>query len=84
MCPSPGVVLDRMTSRKAAITLGFAAGAMAKFGMASAGTVGLLFAGKAVDRLARCYRRLTYPGRNSPPAIRHPGRWQKLSAGSGL
>lgn len=41
-----------MSSRKAAITLGFAAGAMAKFGMASAGTVGLLFAGKAVDRLA--------------------------------
>ncbi|KAG2483565.1 hypothetical protein HYH03_017572 [Edaphochlamys debaryana] len=27
-----GVVSDRMTSRKAAITLGFAAGAMAKFG----------------------------------------------------
>ncbi|KXZ45371.1 hypothetical protein GPECTOR_55g277 [Gonium pectorale] len=47
-----GVVSDRMTSRKAAITLGFAAGAAAKFGMASAGTVGLLFAGKAVDRLA--------------------------------
>ncbi|GLC58839.1 hypothetical protein PLESTB_001406700 [Pleodorina starrii] len=47
-----GVVSDRMTSRKAAITLGFAAGAAAKFGMASAGSVGLLFAGKAVDRLA--------------------------------
>lgn len=52
-CPArPGIVSDRMTSRKAAITLGFAAGAAAKFGMASAGTVGLLFAGKAVDRLA--------------------------------
>lgn len=52
-CPArPGIVSDRMTSRKAAITLGFAAGAAAKFGMASASTVGLLFAGKAVDRLA--------------------------------
>ncbi|KAG2483605.1 hypothetical protein HYH03_017547 [Edaphochlamys debaryana] len=47
-----GIISDRMTSRKAAITLGFAAGAMAKFGMASAGTVGTLFAGKAIDRLA--------------------------------
>lgn len=47
-----GVISDQMTSRKAAIALGFAAGAAAKFGMASAGTVGVLFGGKAVDRLA--------------------------------
>ncbi|KAG2422360.1 hypothetical protein HXX76_016085 [Chlamydomonas incerta] len=41
-----GVVLDRMTSRKAAITLGFTAGAMAKFGMASADTMVVLLAVK--------------------------------------
>ncbi|MEW5305886.1 MAG: hypothetical protein WDW36_008400 [Sanguina aurantia] len=47
-----GVVSDAMTSRKSAITVGFAMGAMAKFGMASATTVSTLFAAKAVDRLA--------------------------------
>jgi hypothetical protein len=44
-----------MTSRKAAITTGFAGGAAAKFGMAAAagvGSVGWLFAAKALDRLA--------------------------------
>lgn len=41
-----------MTSRKNAITLGFAMGAMAKFGMSGAATVTNLFALKAVDRLA--------------------------------
>jgi len=41
-----------MTSRKSAITLGFAMGACAKFGMSGATTVGQLFASKAVDRLA--------------------------------
>lgn len=50
--PPAGVVSDLMTSRKAAITLGFAMGAMAKFGMSGAATVGQLFASKAVDRLA--------------------------------
>eukprot|EP00200_Dunaliella_tertiolecta_P009812 CAMPEP_0202370656 /NCGR_PEP_ID=MMETSP1127-20130417/2221_1 /ASSEMBLY_ACC=CAM_ASM_000462 /TAXON_ID=3047 /ORGANISM="Dunaliella tertiolecta, Strain CCMP1320" /LENGTH=790 /DNA_ID=CAMNT_0048966661 /DNA_START=102 /DNA_END=2474 /DNA_ORIENTATION=- len=47
-----GVVSDMMTSRKSAITLGFAMGACAKFGMSGAATVGQLFASKAVDRLA--------------------------------
>ncbi|KAG2431419.1 hypothetical protein HXX76_009434 [Chlamydomonas incerta] len=68
-----GVVSDRMSSRKAAITLGFAAGAMAKFGMASAGTVGLLFAGKAVDRLANGIQaapRDALIGDLSPPGVR--------------
>jgi len=41
-----------MTSRKSAITLGFAMGACAKFGMSGASTVTQLFASKAVDRLA--------------------------------
>ncbi len=41
-----------MTSRKSAITLGFAMGAMAKFGMSGSTTVAQLFASKAVDRLA--------------------------------
>lgn len=49
---SAGVVSDMMTSRKSAITLGFAMGACAKFGMSGASTVGQLFASKAVDRLA--------------------------------
>ncbi|GIL92503.1 hypothetical protein Vretimale_19328 [Volvox reticuliferus] len=68
-----GVVSDRMTSRKAAITLGFAAGAAAKFGMASAGSVGLLFAGKAVDRLANGIQaapRDALIGDLSPPGVR--------------
>lgn len=47
-----GVVSDMMTSRKAAITLGFAMGAAAKFGMSGAAEVGALFTSKAVDRLA--------------------------------
>lgn len=47
-----GVVSDMMTSRKSAITLGFAMGACAKFGMSFAGSVGQLFASKAIDRLA--------------------------------
>ncbi|GLI69735.1 hypothetical protein VaNZ11_014411, partial [Volvox africanus] len=68
-----GVVSDRMTSRKAAITLGFAAGAAAKFGMAGAGSVGLLFAGKAVDRLANGIQaapRDALIGDLSPPGVR--------------
>ena len=51
----PGVISDRMTSRKAAISTGLAGGAVAKFGMAAAagvGSVGWLFAAKALDRLA--------------------------------
>ena len=47
-----GVLSDRLASRKAAITAGFAVGACAKFGMAFAAGVGPLFVGKAVDRLA--------------------------------
>jgi MFS family permease len=47
-----GVMSDMMTSRKSVITLGFAMGAMAKFGMSGATTVGSIFASKAVDRLA--------------------------------
>lgn len=47
-----GVVSDMMTSRKAAITVGFAMGAAAKFGMSGATEVGSLFACKAIDRLA--------------------------------
>jgi hypothetical protein len=43
---------DMMTSRKGAITLGFAMGAAAKFGMAGAGSVGQLFTAKVADRLA--------------------------------
>lgn len=46
-----GVLSDRMTSRKAAIAAGFAMGATAKFGLSSAGTLGQLFVGKALDRL---------------------------------
>ncbi|GFR42907.1 hypothetical protein Agub_g3903 [Astrephomene gubernaculifera] len=68
-----GVVSDRMTSRKAAITLGFAAGAAAKFGMAGAGTVGLLFGGKAIDRLANGIQaapRDALIGDLSPPTVR--------------
>lgn len=47
-----GVISDRMTSRKAAITLGFAMGAAAKFGMSFSASVPSLFMNKAVDRLA--------------------------------
>ena len=47
-----GVVSDMMHSRKSAITLGFAMGACAKFGMSGATTVAHLFSCKAVDRLA--------------------------------
>jgi MFS family permease len=46
------VISDKMTSRKGAITLGFAMGAMAKFGMTASSSVLQLFASKAVDRLA--------------------------------
>ncbi len=47
-----GVVSDHMASRKHAITLGFAMGAAAKFGMTFGGsTVAQLFASKAVDKL---------------------------------
>ena len=41
-----------MTSRKAAITVGFTMGAAAKFGMSGAAEVATLFASKVVDRLA--------------------------------
>jgi hypothetical protein len=41
-----------MTSRKTAITVGFAMGAAAKFGMSGASEVSSLFAAKVVDRLA--------------------------------
>ena len=47
-----GVISDMMTSRKAAITVGFTMGAAAKFGMSGASTVTSLFASKVVDRLA--------------------------------
>jgi len=47
-----GVVSDLMASRKSAITLGFAMGAAAKFGITGATEVGSIFASKAVDRLA--------------------------------
>lgn len=47
-----GVISDHMTSRKLAITAGFAMGACAKTGMSFATTVGQLFVGKAIDRLA--------------------------------
>lgn len=46
-----GVISDKMTSRKAAITAGFAMGAMAKFGMSGAVTTVQLFVTKAIDRL---------------------------------
>lgn len=46
-----GVISDKMTSRKAAITAGFAMGAMAKFGMSGATTTVSLFMTKAIDRL---------------------------------
>lgn len=46
-----GVISDKMTSRKAAITAGFAMGAMAKFGMSGATTTASLFVTKAIDRL---------------------------------
>lgn len=46
-----GVISDKMTSRKAAITAGFAMGALAKFGMSGAVTTVQLFVTKAVDRL---------------------------------
>lgn len=47
-----GVISDKMTSRKAAITLGFGMGAAAKFSMSFATSVAPLFVSKAVDRLA--------------------------------
>eukprot|EP00798_Chlamydomonas_sp_ICE-L_P021254 gene21254-28171_t len=47
-----GVMSDMMSSRKSAITLGFAMGASAKFGMSGAVTVTQLFTAKAIDRLA--------------------------------
>ncbi|KAJ9511420.1 hypothetical protein QJQ45_029925 [Haematococcus lacustris] len=47
-----GVVSDMMSSRKTAITAGFALGALAKFGVVGSSTVAQLFASKAVDRLA--------------------------------
>lgn len=62
-----------MTSRKAAITLGFALGAAAKFGMASAVTVPILFASKAADRLANGVQaapRDALIGDLSPPGAR--------------
>jgi hypothetical protein len=46
-----GVISDRMTSRKAAITAGFVMGAAAKFGMSFATSTVQLFMTKAVDRL---------------------------------
>jgi hypothetical protein len=46
-----GVISDKMTSRKAAITAGFAMGAAAKFGMSGATTTLSLFVTKAIDRL---------------------------------
>jgi hypothetical protein len=46
-----GVISDRMTSRKAAITAGFVMGAAAKFGMSFATGTVQLFMTKAVDRL---------------------------------
>lgn len=46
-----GVISDKMTSRKAAITAGFAMGAAAKFGMSGATTTVSLFVTKAIDRL---------------------------------
>lgn len=46
-----GVISDRMTSRKAAITAGFVMGAAAKFGMSFAASTVQLFLSKAVDRL---------------------------------
>lgn len=46
-----GVISDKMTSRKAAITAGFAMGAAAKFGMSAAATTMQLFVTKAMDRL---------------------------------
>ncbi|KAF6262899.1 major facilitator superfamily domain-containing protein [Scenedesmus sp. NREL 46B-D3] len=46
-----GVISDRMTSRKAAITAGFIMGAAAKFGMSFATSTVQLFMTKAVDRL---------------------------------
>ncbi|WIA38563.1 hypothetical protein OEZ86_001878 [Tetradesmus obliquus] len=46
-----GVISDRMTSRKAAITAGFMMGAAAKFGMSFATSTVQLFMTKAVDRL---------------------------------
>ena len=46
-----GVLSDKMTSRKAAITAGFALGAAAKFGMSAATTTVQLFVTKAMDRL---------------------------------
>ncbi len=62
-----------MTSRKAAITLGFAMGAAAKFGMAGSATVAQLFAGKALDRLANGVQaapRDALIGDLSPPTAR--------------
>ncbi len=46
-----GVVSDAMTSRKAAITAGFAMGAAAKFGLSGATEIGPLFAAKVLDKL---------------------------------
>lgn len=46
-----GVLSDMASSRKGAIGLGFAMGALGKFAMALSGSVGQLFVAKAVDRL---------------------------------
>jgi hypothetical protein len=66
-----GVISDKMTSRKAAITAGFAMGAMAKFGMSGAVTTVQLFVTKAIDRLGNGVQVSRSQHAKLPPAQVH-------------
>lgn len=71
--PPAGVISDKMTSRNAAILLGFGLGAGAKLAMSVSTTATALFASKAVDRLANGIQaapRDALIGDLAPPTIR--------------
>lgn len=67
-----------MTSRKGAITLGFAMGAMAKFGMSGATEVGTIFTSKAMDRLANGVQVSMGSGACEQPMDRQVQHWQAV------
>lgn len=69
-----GVISDKMTSRKASITAGFAMGAMAKFGMSGATTTASLFVTKAIDRLGNGVQVRQAAGALSPRRSVRAGR----------